>query len=83
MKKFKTLKDVNKNWSVAKGIDNVCPTDELKQAAQEWINYINKFDRNGRTYADLKGFDREIDFHYYHRELLIDFLRMFFNLEDE
>ena len=53
---------------------------DLQDAGRKWMKYIDEFDRGDREYKDLEGFDRDIDFHYWHRELLIEWIRKFFDL---
>ena len=53
---------------------------DLQDAGRKWMKYIDTFDRGDRKYGDLKGFDRTIDFHYWHRELLVEWIRTFFGL---
>ena len=53
----------------------------LREAAKEWMDYVDCFEP--KRYPDEKGFDRDINFHYYHRELLVTWIKHFFNLEDD
>ena len=77
--KLKTLTDIC--GEVPYLSDDNAINREIKKAAQEWIDYIDNWDRNGRAYTELKGFDRLIDSHYYHKEILIDWIEHFFNLK--
>ena len=85
MKKLKTLRDIELYHKINTDVkdDYDVLYDELKEAAKEWLEYVDKFDRNGRTYSELEGFDRDIDAHYYHREILLEWIRKFFDLEEE
>ena len=74
---LKTLKDITVHCEVE-------PADirqELREFAREWARYVETFDCGGRKYSDLEGFDKDIDFHYYHRELLVEWIMLFFGLE--
>ena len=90
MKKLKVLKDLETYYTPTEfisgedvdGLDTI-NIKELQETAKEWLEYVDKFDRNGRTYSELEGFDRDIDAHYYHREILLEWIRNFFDLEEE
>ena len=89
MKKLKTLKDIEINTSSSDPVEQtlIIATQaeyytKLKEAAKEWIKYVDTFERGDRTYSDLKGIDRDIDLHYYHSELLIEWIKHFFDLEN-
>ena len=89
---MKTLKDIElqvcRREETKDGLSEECFCEEdLKKeicgAAREWIDFIENWERGDRKYTDLKGLDRLIDYHYYHRDLLIEGIKMFFNLEDK
>ena len=84
MKKLKTLRDIELYHKINTDVkdDYDVLYAELKEAAREWINYVYTFERGDRTYSDLKGIDRDIDLHYYHSELLIEWIKHFFDLEN-
>ena len=93
-KKLKTLKEINAlRWdskdhklkyfdSATKDGDKaVIFIDDLQDTAREWIKYLEEF--KNKEYSQEVGFDRMINKHYYHKELLEDWIKHFFNLEEE
>ena len=53
---------------------------DLRHAAREWIKHLEEFEN--KEYSQEVGFDRMINKHYYHKELLEEWILHFFNLEE-
>lgn len=53
----------------------------LRDVAREWINYVDNF--VPKNINDEKGIDYDLNWSFYHRDLLSNWIRMFFNLEDD
>ena len=53
MKKLKTFEDMYKMQNHME-IDHYT-LKFIQEATKEWLEYVDKFDRNGRTYSELRG----------------------------
>ena len=88
MKKLKTLKDIQDETHPQSVIDSYDVVHKIKQAAQEWIDSIDDYrwsiSKNPKNpiykHPKLK---KAIDDDYYHCQVIEEWIKYFFNLEDE
>jgi len=79
-----TLKDIQKLMSNSDAPDDMKFQSpfvfalDLQDAAREWIKHLEEFEN--KEYSQEVGFDRMINKHYYHKELLEEWILHFFNL---
>jgi hypothetical protein len=86
MAELKTLKDlISSPRGLYSEIEGFTSLNELKQTAKEWIEAIDnhRWDRDDKYLEEHPKLKEAIDGDYYHCQVINEWIKYFFNLENK